>query len=426
MQSSGRLRKLGQGQKLIMVGGSDVFTKLKDLKRDTSTFSGLLSLAKRGSFEATSTDVLVWSMKNTVEATSVGLLNWANQAFFFASTFDKDPLLSITDEVLALGDLYGKPFSNQSVISSTNTAHRYHLERTGGERTIPKTMAKIVQRTLARINNYGGDFTFSVRGCDEECEREMEMEVEEEEEVEVEIPSVDPSKERKWDFKEVFSCNNPRELPTTVHLLPSFVEEFVRSAGSASIDWAKNIFTTSNFAKTISCAPGNSLSRYLRVVNFLVRFPDESILLVSEYEANHLLKLFQNSGIACSGGPYHFLHASFLRRSLDQSNEILFHCHLPTPTSVVNSLFGARLPIAKDLITEKSMTSLQLFAGDLTYATEERKDALKTLLRVLQKEEGRRFCPLTEARNLVDMRNNQKLFPYSDLEKVCEQLLCEL
>ena len=66
MQAAGRLRKLGRDQKLVIAGGSDVFSKLKDLQSNND-------------FVATVSQVISWTMKNTVEATSAGLYNWANQ-----------------------------------------------------------------------------------------------------------------------------------------------------------------------------------------------------------------------------------------------------------------------------------------------------------------------------------------------------------
>ena len=71
MQAAGRLRKLGRDQKLVIAGGSDVFSKLKDLQRSVNN--------SNNDFVATVPQVLSWTMKNTVEATSAGLSNWANQ-----------------------------------------------------------------------------------------------------------------------------------------------------------------------------------------------------------------------------------------------------------------------------------------------------------------------------------------------------------
>lgn len=414
MQSAGRLRKLGQDQKLVMVGGSDVFAQIKEMT-SRSRWSAV-----------TATDVISWSMKNTVESTAAGLLNWANQAFFFTTTFFKDPLLSITDEVLELHDMYGKSFTSQTVISSTNNAYIYHLKRTGGKDAIHSSVEGMVKLTHTRINEYGRDFKFSVRGCDEECERELEMEVEEEEEVEVEMPSVDPAAEKEWNFKRVFDCSSPNNLPITVHLLSSFVETSLLSASSSDIKWATNIYITSNFSKTIVCSSNSSLSRYLRTVNFLLHFPDGSILLLSEYEANHLLSLFWKLNHTGSNSIYHLLHVNLLRQSLDKSTKIMFHCAMPRSGTLIKRLLSVRRKEAKDMVSEESMSSLQLFAGETTFTTDLRKDALKLLLRVGQEKNGERFCPLTAARNLAEIRGNGKLFHYSDLETVCQQLLCEV
>ena len=80
----------------------------------------------------------------------------------------------------------------------------------------------------------------------------------------------------------------------------------------------------------------------------------------------------------------------------------------------------------RDVISNDCMVSLQLFAGESTYATEGRKEALKSLLRVCQSKEGAKFCPSTEAGRIVEMRGLGKTYPYSDLEALCEQLMCEL
>ncbi|KAL3804145.1 hypothetical protein HJC23_013664 [Cyclotella cryptica] len=415
MQSAGRLRKLGQDQKLIMVGGADVFAQFSEMKKHRSKWTA-----------TTATDVLSWSMKNTVESTSAGLLNWANQAFFFTTTFGKDPLLSVTDEVLELQDMYGKSFTNQTITSSTNNAYIYHIKRTGGEDVIHSSVRAMVELVNTRINEYGSDFKFAVRGCDEECERELEMEVEEEEEAEIEVPSVEPIPEKKWKFESVFTCNTPKKLPITVYSLASFVETSRLSSSSVGINWAKDIYTTSNFANTIVRSSESSLSKYLRTVNFLLHFPDESILLLSEFEANQILSLFWKLDHSSNDATHHLLHTSFLRQSLDKSTKILFHCTTARGATVTQGLFRARLPVAKTLINEESMSSLQLFSGETIFATNLRKCALKSLLRVSRKISDHEFCPLTAARHLVEIRGNGKLFHYSDLESICQQLLCEL
>jgi hypothetical protein len=76
MQAAGRLRKLGRDQKLVIAGGFEVFSKLRNLQgSDNNSGKNIFNRA----FEATVSQVLSWTMKNTVEATSAGLFNWANQ-----------------------------------------------------------------------------------------------------------------------------------------------------------------------------------------------------------------------------------------------------------------------------------------------------------------------------------------------------------
>ena len=86
MQAAGRLRKLGRNQTLAIVGGPDVFSKIKDLG---DIFCSSSARGRKKHFDATVVQVLSWAMKNTVEATSAGLFNWADQGLFFSSTFGK-------------------------------------------------------------------------------------------------------------------------------------------------------------------------------------------------------------------------------------------------------------------------------------------------------------------------------------------------
>lgn len=428
MQAAGRLRKLGRDQKLIMVGGADVFSKLNDLTRShnnsSSVSTRILNVVKTLGFQATATHVLSWAMTNTVESTAAGLPTWANHGLFFASTFDKNPQLSITEEILKLEDMYGKSFTEQTVVKTTCNTHAYHMNRTGGEDALHNSVKGIVNSIHNRVNEYGSDFTFPASGCDEECERELELEIEEEEEIEVEVPLMDPVQENKWDFTKALQCQSPRDLPTGIIALPAFIEKFTKPASLAKIKWSKEIYCTENFAKTVVSQTDKSMSalnRSLRVVNFVLRFPDESFLLLSEFEANALVGLFWKS----SRDSHYLVHSTFLRQSLDSMNEILLQCTSSKRGAVLNNLFRGRRE-ATDIISDDEMASLQLFAGESTYATEERKYALHSMLRVRQTKGGARFCPRTEAERIVEMRGLGKFYPYSELEALCEKMLCEL
>ncbi|KAL7553023.1 hypothetical protein ACHAWF_016264 [Thalassiosira exigua] len=437
MQAAGRLRKLDRGQKLILTGGSDVFTKLNDIKGSintsaSSSWRSFFQMKSQG-FDATAIDVLSWTLKNTVESTAIGIPSWANQGVFFTSTFGKDPRLSIADENLALEDMYARSFTEQSVDTTASHAYAYHMKRTGGEEALHESVKNMVRSINERVKQYGADFKFPTGGCDEElslmseCERELEMEIEEEEEIEVELPTVEPVNEKKWDFRKALHYQCPSELPIGTKLLPAYVENSITPTSLSKIKWSKNIYCTVNFEKTIICRANSSasvLNRFLRVANFVMCFPGGNFLLLSEFEANGLLSLFWKNDATSSN--YHLVHSSFLRGSMDKSIDILLQRSLlKRGGTLSNFLFGGRLQ-ARDVIDEDSMASLQLFSGESTYATEDRKEALKSLLRVRKTKEGARFCPRTAAESLVEMRGLLKMFPYSDLEALCEKLLCEL
>lgn len=412
MQAAGRLRKLGRNQKLVIAGGLDVFSKL-----DSGSNPGSLIPQETNTlFDATPAQVLTWAMKNTVKSTAAGILNWASQGFFFASTFRKDPCFCVTDEILELDDMYGSSFAEQTVANTAREVRKYYMKRTGGEEELHDSVKGMVESICNRINEYGCDFTCSARGCKEECcERELEMEVEEEEEVEVQVPLMTPRLEKQWSFETALNCQSPTELSSIagVKALSAFVAGQIKPEALASIRWCNKIHCTENFAQTIVCGPASALNSFLRVVNSMLLFPDGSLLLLSEFEANSFLKLFWKGGRLIRSD-HKFLHTSLLRQSLDISSEIALVLDA--------NLLGGRLERGFEAISDTTMASLQLFAGECSYATKERKEALKSMLRV--RKAG--FCPRAESERMVEMRGLGKLYPYSDIEKVSDLLLCEL
>lgn len=409
MQAAGRLRKLGRHQKLVLIGGNDVFSKLRDV----------LNIPEASRF--TPENILTWVMKNTVESNLLGLSNWADQGYFYASTYLKSPSLCITDEILELVDFYGKSFNKCAVSDIVTNARHFHLKRTGGKANLQSGMKSIVSAIKERVARYGDDFSVVASGCDEECERELEMEIEREEEQEIEIPSMDPVLEKQWDFKSLFSCNSPKELPTHVISLKDFVKEYVRPLSMARVKWQPNIFCTENFARTVEgqLSDPSCLNNYLRVVDDVVTFPCGYILLVSEYESNGLLKQIWNLNKIDDSRhsvKYCFQNFSFLRRAMDKcSPEVLLECKLQS----------RGYDLKKSALDELSMASLQFFSGDASYATAERKKSLKSILRVAKRGEDDDYCPQTQAEEMLEMRGNGNMFSYSDLEKLCVELLCE-
>ena len=61
---------------------------------------------------------------------------------------------------------------------------------------------------------------------------------------------------------------------------------------------------------------------------------------------------------------------------------------------------------ASDFISEESMATMQLFNGETTYGTKERKKVLTSILRVRNTQQGMKFCPRAATERLVEMRGH--------------------
>ena len=283
-------------------------------------------------------------------------------------------------------------------------------------------MKKIVDSIEMRVNKYGLDTANTTSRCDEECERELEMEREVEEEVEVELALMKPMSETPWeDFTTALACQSPLDLPRRVGVksLGKIIATFLEPAALGKINWSKKVYCTNNFTHTIVCQQDNShsaVNSFLRVVNFMLSFPDGSFLLLSEYEGNNILKLFWDHPHQEQKRHHLLLHSCLLRHDLDGMSSVI-----PLQLSLPLDNYKR----ASEVIGEDSMATVQLFDGETTYKTNERKEALRSLLRVPNANGDVTFCPRAETERLVEMRGLGKKYPYSDLESTCEFLLSE-
>ena len=75
---------------------------------------------------------------------------------------------------------------------------------------------------------------------------------------------------------------------------------------------------------------------------------------------------------------------------------------------------------AREIICDDVMASLQLFAGETTYATDSRRKALKALLGVGKAKVADCLCTRALAEYFPSIRGLDKLFPYSHLEAVSD------
>lgn len=132
MQAAGRLRQLGRGQTLVVMGLPDISSKILaaaaagagdvEMVQPAGGSGGgrgrgrwLLHAAKRlkgGSSQGDGKQpdmaaVLSWVMANTVAATLSGITETAAQGIHFAATYGGSPELCVTPEKLSVEELYG-------------------------------------------------------------------------------------------------------------------------------------------------------------------------------------------------------------------------------------------------------------------------------------------------------------------------------
>ncbi|KAL4176792.1 hypothetical protein KRP22_001733 [Phytophthora ramorum] len=141
---------------------------------------------------------------------------------------------------------------------------------------------------------YGLNNEVCVTSHTNECERELQTE---EENVKIracEVAQCSPAQEEAWKYSATLSVRSVHELDGVVQIVD--MESFVRQQISpelAHLTWTSaRIFGTVNFFSTILARESmDRTTEFLRQIDVLLVFDNDEILLVSECEADHILKL---------------------------------------------------------------------------------------------------------------------------------------
>ncbi|CAN0109509.1 unnamed protein product, partial [Ascophyllum nodosum] len=279
IQAAGRLRLLGQSeQSILFVGSSDV----------SATIRNLAGLGKRETI--LSKDVLGYIMANTVEATQSGLLQWALQGSHFLETFNYVDRAEL-NEPLTLDDTYGPAVRPISIARAVSEAREQQRKRYKDD----IHDSNLADRTVSISECYGREIMVSRdASLAGECEREMELETELEEMVERQLAKVGESPEVDWDYDSVLSTTSASDLDTKAkvvsmaHVMRSRLskESQIPSLNSSSL----TVFCTGNFWRVMARMEGQNLDDYLRPVDAILVFENESLLLLSEREADRVLR----------------------------------------------------------------------------------------------------------------------------------------
>ena len=412
MQAAGRMRMLEHGQMLHLLATEDVLSKIKSENHIDSESI------------VTPNHVLKWVMTNTVNNIQKLLPEWAFQGGHFAVK-QESPESALISETNSLQELYCHELLQNSINDAwmekrnalcTHCKKQTKLDAEGCNGTLEDWKApkseNILQEIDERIEEYGSDCPKKVGSqLEEECERELEAEIEIEEEVERDIASGVPRYEIVWDVAKLTSCSHPLHLnlKSTISL-KTFVEKnihfkqrpigrYVESCGV--INWPSTIYGTDNFFRTISSTSGiTSYNYYLRLVDCFVVFEKGEVLLLSEREADEVLKLTWTS--KCDN--FVLMHLTYAR-NCGSDDRIKFQ----SPHSIEDKFKNTnerKFQVSHDVIA-----ALSLFQGFVMFPKmEERKEVQKIADTSFAKEVVPLFC---------DMRGLGFSYARSDLETIC-------
>lgn len=476
MQAAGRMRQLGRGQTLRIVGLSDVRDKIIAANTQLGRSSSCVSMVH----------VLQWVMSNTVEATLHGVTQWAAQGLHFAVTHNA-PNRALQQDMLLPKDLYGSSRACRPVADVVSDMIKQQLLLISDSKVtmavestvdcpaenvrVDRGIAAAVlghgqQQLLLQIQHNAG--TFGAGHCitagtavDQECERELEREEEEELEQQIEVARATPAAEQDWDYACVAKYGSLHSISKHCRLFRmQDVLLMTQPESIRHIVWSPRVFVTSNYIWATASAqwaynvnavrPGSlaaavvtsgvhttSIGEYLRPVSNLLLLPCGGVILLSEREAEGILEQLYVNARSQHSAPADA--ATNKPADLPQGAHLLSLCyirlakHCSNLSSTRSSSTGLKqgvqllaIPLSKSPCNRSSsnmfwqqlpaipeLVSVHLFNGGAMYDGDQQQ--LSHLKMMVQ---GR-----TEAvEALLDIRGKHALFPRSQLELACDVL----
>lgn len=400
MQAAGRLRQLGRGQTLRIVGTAEITASIMTISQGV---------------QPTSLHVLQWAMHNTVQTTMDGIPEWSRQGLHFANTKDA-PERTMLDEVLRLEDFYGRGRAQLSIADVVGKMA--DTQGVPGRKVCPMGFdpSTITQRALL----YGsGHFVHAGGTAEEECERELEAETELEQEVVTVVPRVTPCSHLDWDYQTVFTASAPTALSSAAQVMK--LEYYVGSVlrgNFKDLAWSPSVYCTGNFAFTFISDEHCGSDDFHRPLNWILAFLDGKVLLVSEREADAILELMwtpaathasasPSTSLSMVGSAPMLVNLCYASAGHDTAT----HPQLALPV-ILNS---NDVMLQRDDLQHASrfgvdaIASLQLLNGHASFSDQQ-------IFHLRSMVSGHREAALA----LVSMRGKLPTFPRSHLEKACD------
>jgi hypothetical protein len=168
----------------------------------------------------------------------------------------------------------------------------------------------IIKVIKERSSLYGAGYEVTaLGGLNEEVERELEREQEQEVEVKREIARVESREETDWEYSNVLFATKIEEISALAQVRTlNEAAAFLHPASVRNLDWSAQVYCTTNFLiaaadssfedGSFACSDGGiSINEYLRPVDAFLLLPSDcSIVLLSEREANSVLKAMLEKG----------------------------------------------------------------------------------------------------------------------------------
>ena len=405
MQAAGRMRMLEHGQKLVLMATKDVSSKIKRLN----------SLENANPRNILPVHVLKWVMTNTVNNVAKWLPEWAIQGAQFINK-SENPNLSLVPDMTKLDDMYRDELQERPVLEVWERKKKAVLPNKNG--VLTPWNENLLKDIDDRITKYGVEFSTKIgSNVEEECERELEKEVELEQEVQKEIPQQVPRNEDDWSATKLMLCSSCDDLRNYValELIASFVQNHIHFKGSAlgsysmtSIKWPERIYGTKNFFH--SCEVGltylsslknrslESFNDYIRLVDNFLIFPTGEIVLLSEREADNVLKFAWDK----QSSKFAIMSLTYARRRLENGG-IKFQTPFLKEGETVTAVREFELK-------DDTLAALALFQGLVMFSNFEQSSLESILASDWAKEVAPSFCA---------MRGLGFSYSRSDLEILC-------
>lgn len=400
MQAAGRMRLLGMDQRLRLVSPPDVSMQI-------------CTLLKIGRADIKPRHVLQWTMANTVSWAAHWLLEFAKQGGHQFLVTHVPAKARVPDQA-TVQDLYSRGWGDEEVIDTWLRQISNMTDKPIKQRVCASKLCIGLGQITEHMMKYGMGQKARISNFDEECEREVEKEVEIETEEEREVVPAEPCAESEWDLDKFLRCaTSQRQEMEKFTVLSEFMctEQIeltclreVKTTGKKTpgIEWSSNVYCSPNFLRTIETF--TVLNEYLRFIDHAVLLPGTGILLISQREANTMTNLLQHNSHTNNA---QLVNLCYLRDTCDTTavgNSVIPSIALALGSCVCQST----------TIEDATMASLQLFNGEATFATDKRREAVRSMLSNSRAK--------LEAQAMVRTRGLQAYFPRSHLEEiVCEE-----